>query len=411
MGSTAAAFDSDFFSYEDFIKSYNVGDNFKFLKIYSAYDKGRKNNKRRPLKEALTYPYIQPNSPYNISWFVFDIDRDFDVNEIFDKNLSLPNFIVINNENNHAQVWYKLKDPIWIQPKYKEHQAFKYQKAVYEAMRDVLNADRHFNRALCKNPFFYADDDKNRKWSRVDFTRKEYNLLELSIHLELQSKSASKNGKSKISIDRAEVENYPGAEKGSRNSSLFDHCRIEIYKHFAATNCNESELLEWSTKYIELQNEYNNPPLEVKECEAMAKSISSWTFNNIQPCSRKKTKYDDEARERSLVTRRNAKNKKVSKIKKLLKKNPDISNREIARRLGVSSNRVNAYIKEIKAQELQLENARKNRKAEKDHAAGSRFLSPGENSLCERFVNQFVCGDTTFDIAQKLWEQKHGKST
>lgn len=411
MFSAEALKESEVFTRDDFIESYDVGKHFKFLKIYSAYDKGRKSNKRRPLQEALTYPYIQPNSPYNISWFVFDIDRDFDVNEIFDKNLCTPNFIVINNENNHAQLWYKLRDPIWIQPKYKDCRAFKYQKAVYEAMRDVLDADRHFNRALCKNPFFYSDNDKNKKWSRVDFTRQEYSLIELCNHIDINFNSVS-SGKNKISIDREDIETFSGAEKGSRNSSLFEHCRHEIYKHFAVTNCTESELLEWSQKYIEIQNECNNPPLEAKECEAMAKSIASWTFSNIQPCCAKKSKYDDKARERSLITRRKAKNKKIEKIKKLLKKNPDISNREIARRFGFSTNCVNDYVKEIKAQELRSEIACQNKKAEKANAVGSRFLMPEKNPACERFVNQFVCGDTTFSIALKIARgQQNGKAT
>ena len=377
---------------QEFINSYNVGKNSKFLKIFSAHDKGRRGNKRRLVSEALTFPYIQPNSPYNMSWFVFDIDTEFDVNLIFDKNLALPNFIVYTKENGHAQVWYKLKNPIWLQ--FKDARAYQYQKAVYEALRDKLDADKHFNRAMCKNPFFYSDEDKNTKWSRVDFTRQEYTLQELAEHLDINF-NVQKSSKRNVNVNPEVVEEFPGAEKGSRNLSLFEHCRIEIYKYFAKSNCSESELLQWSQKYIEIQNENNNPPLEKKECESMAKSIATWTYNNIKPCNHKTQKYDDVARERSLITRVKAKNKKIVKIKKLLKINPNLSNREISRRLGFSTNSVNAYVKTIHAQEEQLKIAKENQALKKLNTAASAFL----NSACERFVNQVVCADYNLNLA------------
>ena len=375
------------FTKEDFIKSYNCGDNFRFLKIRSANDKGRHDNKRRLLKDALKFPYIQPNSDYNIKWLVFDIDRDFDSNDIWDNNLPIPNFILFNLENGHAQVWYCLKDPIWIQDKFK-NKVYKYYRKVYEAMREALKADRHFNRALCKNPFFYADNDKEKKWSRIDFSTYEYSLLELRNHLDISFSVAEE----KQNINVFEFEDdvlFPGAEQGSRNSSLFDFCRFSIYKHFSESNCSEPELLEWSKEFIMAQNENNVPPLKNKECEDMAKSITSWTYNNIQP--HKKSKYDDAARRRSLEKRRKKKLNKISKVKKFLKHNPRASNREIAQKMNFSLGCVNSYVKEIKEQQRFLENAKKNKKLKKANSSKSHFFEPDSKSFSEQFVNQFVC--------------------
>lgn len=395
------------FTKDDFLQSYNCGGNFRFLKIRSANDKGRHDNKRRLLKDALKYPYIQPNSDYNLKWFVFDIDRDFDTNDIFDNNLPMPNFILFNLENGHAQVWYRLKDSIWIQDKFK-NKVYKYSKIVYEAMRDVLKADRHFNRALCKNPFFYADDDKAKKWSRVDFCSYEYTLLELRNHLDISILNAEQK-KNKTSIDIEDDVSFFGAEQGNRNSSLFDFCRFAIYKHFSTTNCSEPELLEWSKEFITAQNENNVPPLKNKECEDMAKSISSWTYNNIQPC--KKSKYDDSARERSLEKRRKKRLNKISKVKKFLKHNPHASNREIAQKMNFSLGCVNSYMKEIKEQQRLLENAKKNKEMKKANFSKSRFFMPDSNGLSEQFVNQFVCRIDNADKAIDNSGGKNGKRT
>ena len=87
-----------------FSDSYYNGPNFQYLKIRSAEDKGRVANRNRFLNQALNFPYIQPNTHYNLKWFVFDIDREFELNEIFDKNLPEPNFIVFNPKNQHAHL-------------------------------------------------------------------------------------------------------------------------------------------------------------------------------------------------------------------------------------------------------------------------------------------------------------------
>ena len=260
--------------------------------------------------------------------------------------------------------------------------------AVYNAMRDALDADRHFNRALCKNPFFFSDGDKNAKWVRCDFCWAEYSLLELRNHLDINSFPDTDKKNTSVSVDFDLP--FCGAAEGCRNSSLFDFCRKAAYKYFSSSNCSENELLNWTEKYIENQNENNAPPLSPKECEAMAKSIATWTFNNIQVNAKKYKRYDAAAREKSLKTRIKNKNKKIAKIKRFLKKNPNISNREIARRFGYSVDSVNSYIKTIQAQQKQMEIARKNKSVKKENASFSSFLNP----FNERFVNQFVCGAT-----------------
>jgi len=139
--------------HNSFIKFYDIGKKTPYLRVRSAKDKGRSDNRTRILNEALSYPYIQPNTSFNKKCFVFDIDREFDLNFIFDNNLPVPNFVVYNRSSGKAHVWYVLKTPIYIQPQFKTSKAYKYGNAVYSALAKALKADRQFNQRLCKNPF------------------------------------------------------------------------------------------------------------------------------------------------------------------------------------------------------------------------------------------------------------------
>ena len=378
-----------FFSKKDFIESYNIGVNSNLLKIRSAEEKGRKNNRRRPILEALNFPYIQPNSNYNLSWFVFDIDRFFDFNEIFDKNLPLPNFIVFTKGNNHAQVWYRLDRPIWIQKGFENSLSARFQKIVYNALRDAFDADKHFNRCMCKNPFFYSGNEKNAKWQRIDFTNKKYSLSDLACHLDLVLED-SLIVKPLAAVDDFErftdsqksknekIKTFPGYKEGARNEELFNFARVEIYKYYSSSGCSESALMAYSEDLINELNKENNPPLELKECENIARSISKWTVKNIHTgvkCQKRYTKHD---REKSLYKRRKAAEKKLIAIQKLLKKEPDLSNREIARLTGYSLGSVNDYVSQIK----------KNSYYKKSPEIKKNF-----DSVIEHFVNQFVFCD------------------
>lgn len=367
---------------EDFIQSYNVGQNSDYLKIRSAQNKGQTSNRLRYLNNALNFPYIAPNSNYNLSWMVFDVDREFNLCEIEDKNLEQPNYVVFNPANGHAHLMYRLTTPVYCQGNFKESKPYKYYRAVYKALRKALGADVHFSGKLCKNPFA-------PEWRTIRMAEKTYTLGELSNHLDINwiDEKPSKRTTKKVRIDENIADEFSGAEKGSRNSSLFDYCRLKAYRHRMTAQCSEAEFVEWCVECVVEADKKNPAPIGKEargeqEIRQIGESIGYWTWTNLEPLKIKKEKYDDAAREKSLKVRQQNAAKKLKKIEKYLKKHPDASNREISRVLGegFSTDTVNKAVKKI------IEARRE--KAEKSRADAAAVV--GIVPVDERLVNQVV---------------------
>lgn len=372
--------------YVKFSDSYHIGSNTAFLKIRSANDKGRSDNRKRILEEALRYPYIQPNTSYNLRWFVFDIDRVFDLNEIFEKNLPEPNYIVWNPENLHAHLWYGLKNPIYQQEQFKKSKPVKYAKVVYNSLSKELAADTHFNRTLCKNPLHPA-------WNTIILKEEYYSLSEISSHLDINWNDEEPRARRKnINLNPELIENYSGVEKGSRNSALFEYVRHLAYKHRKIANCTEEDFIEWCIGVVKKADEKNPCPLALevkgeKELLQIGISVGKWTWMNLDPLKISKTaQYNDAARCKSLSIRRRKAIQKIKRIAKFLKTYPNASNREISRKLGegFSTDTVNKAVRKIKAEK---KDANEKSKASRDEVVA---LVPSNILLIERFVNQVV---------------------
>lgn len=430
ISGTTALKEPEYFTFEQFKESYNIGSNTQYLRIRSAFDKGRTENKRRPLEVALKYPYIQPNSDFNISWFVFDIDERKDgskfdyLEDIYYKNLPIPNFIVHTKINGHVQIWYKLKNPVYRQSTFKKSKVYDYYKKVYYSYNILfLRGDPNFNGGLCKNPFYYENNNYNNDWYRTDFSNYEYSLEEFynsllkkyeektlqqiyEIALE-QAKSKNINKKQSFKIvstaneqlnfnfpDDSIIDNYTGVSLGFRNDTLFNYVRIHCYKYYSKNNCSKEQLFNWCLsllKELDSKNTQNETERKrQKELETIAESISSWTYENIQP-QQKKELYTDSQRLKSLYKRRKNKEQHKTEVKKLLKNNPELSNREISRILtekhkketgnsGFSTATINKYIKELEKEKAQK------------HSLNEKFneLKNTNYLTSENFVNQFV---------------------
>lgn len=392
MFSNVAEKEINYISFADFKNSYSIGSNTEYLKIRSAKEKGRIENRKRFLDDALNFPYIQPNSDYNLKWLVFDIDRDFSYLEISDKNLKEPNFIVYNKENNHVQLWYSLKNAIWLQDDFKKNKAYQFYKIVYKRIREILKADKNFNQKLCKNPF-YSDVDKSCTWFKFDIHNYSYSLNELAEHLDLNI-DFEEEKKTDFKIIEFDFEEtlYSGVSKGERNSSLFDYVRKLAYRYYSKTECKETELYNYCLTLLKESDLKNIPSIQntnIKELETIAKSISGWTIENINP-RKKKEIYTESQRKKSLYIRQKKAKVKKAKVKKLLKNNSKISNREISRILGsgFSTATVNKYVKEIE-NEKKLKNSSKIK----------------NENFVNQFVKGFVCPDgvNLFDDVNNLF--------
>lgn len=378
IGTSAAALQTQLKS------SYFIGKQSQYLKIRSAFNKGQEQNRNRYLDEALTYPYIQPNTNFNLKWLVFDVDRDYNIAEIYDCNAPIPNFVVVNPENGHSHLWYGLNQAVYSQVQFKSSRPMQYAKAVYKALCKKLDADVHFNKVLCKNPI-------HEMWQTISLRKELYDLSELASHLDINwiDETPAKKRRFRTAaatITMEDVGQFSGADSGSRNSETFDYCRFKAYSHRRNTNCSEKELIDWTYALVKTVNASNRPSMDERECSQIAESIAVWTYANIDPVKAKEAMYDESDRERSLLVRQKKAAKKVKEIKKYLKKHPDASNREISRVLGdgFSTDTVNRAVKKIAAE----------KKAKAEKAAASRAevvgVVPSDDPLSERFVNQVV---------------------
>lgn len=368
------------------VSSYDIGNHFKYLKIRSAYDKGQRSNRNRYVEDALKFPYIQPNSLFNLKWFVLDIDRNFNIIEIEEKNLPTPNLVVFNKKNGHAHLWYGLEKAIYQQFQFKESKPIKYAKAVYKALCRALDADVNFSQTLCKNPL-HSD------WTTISMRDEYYTLADLANHLDInwEEPIGTKTHSKKVHISADVVEEFKGVDRGSRNSELFEYVRHKAYKHRMTADCSESDFISWCIECVKQADLINPEPLQndyrgEKEIEQIGKSIGYWTWTNLDPHKIKASKYDDAARARSLMVRKKAAAKKLKKIERYLKKHPQESNRAISKALGdgFSTDTVNRLVKAIKA--------KKEAQAAKSRASRTEVVGkvPQDDSISERFVDQVV---------------------
>lgn len=157
------------------------------------------------------------------------------------------------------------------------------------------------------------------------------------------------------------------------------------------SDCSESEFIEWCCELVAKADAQNPDPLSKelrgdKELRQIGESIGYWTWANLEPLKIKASKYDDAARERSLMVRQKTAAKKLKKLERYLKNHPQESNRAISRALGegFSTDTVNRLVKAIKA--------KKEAQAAKSRASRAEVVGkvPHNDSVGERFVNQVV---------------------
>ncbi len=135
-----------------------------------------------PKRLALLKKYIQPNHPYYTYFFVFDLDYDTAYIDFYYSmtGVPTPNLIIENPENGHAHYVYQLKTPIYKTDASKP-KPIQYGNAVYNALRDVLNADVGYTGLITKNAV-------HEQWRTYTIRSEPYTLNQLAEHLELTSK-------------------------------------------------------------------------------------------------------------------------------------------------------------------------------------------------------------------------------
>lgn len=207
-----------------------------------------------PKKLAIKEHYIQPNHPAVMRWLWFDIDHPDALFTYYYENTPVPNLIIVNPENGHAHVGFRLRVEVGLTGE-SRLQPINYMRAVYYALRLALRADAGYVGNLIKCPF--ARD----MWQVYISGTKDYDLKELADMLDLE-----------VLPKTSDNDDIFG-----RNKALFDHTR-----HIAYPMAQEHSYKTLLAALLPIATAYNATypiPLFGNEVYTLCKSISRYCYS------------------------------------------------------------------------------------------------------------------------------------
>jgi hypothetical protein len=209
---------------------------------------------------------LEINPPSLVSWLVFDIDRDNAAFAWQDAiGLKAPHLAIINQENGHAHLWYKLASPV-CRSEAGRLKPLEYLAAIQRTYTSLLGADPGYAGLVTKNPLHPAH-------GLLIFRplSKPYSLSELASNVDLLPKPR-----------KSEVVQGLG-----RNCTVFDTVRQWAYKAISGY-WRPDGISDWKKALrseCEAINSTFPQPLPVSEIRSISESIASWTWKRITPAN------------------------------------------------------------------------------------------------------------------------------
>ena len=271
----------------------------------------------RSAAEAITKKYIQPNSPYDLRWLVYDVDRSTAHYDWEDLKAPPPNITAMNKENGHAHLLYALEVPVWKQPE--AHQRpLRYAASIDVALTRLLQADPGYSKLICKNPL-------HNHWNVNVFQRYSYDLDLLAEYLDLKP--------------YADRRSYLPPVGLGRNCKLFDLTRLWSYREIRKGGyLNEDFFIYECIQYAGYKNQEFDSPLPHSEVKATGKSVGKWTYRHMTPDGFKL--WGDNRRKKSITVRKTKAQKRTEGIRAYKLAHPESTNKEIAVIFAVSEKTV-----------------------------------------------------------------------
>lgn len=271
-------------------------------------------NKVRRLQHAIEKKYIQPNNFNSYNWLVFDIDYALTIETITeDIGLPAPTFFVQNPKNRHAHVFYLLEIPVHNNTG-SSYKALKLCSAVQRGMLVKLDADVGYNNLLAKNALHNA-------WNVIYTPPVAYSLTELAEYVDLNTE---------VNLDYGL----------GRNCTLFDQTRKWAYR---AIRQGWPALEQWLMaveQRVLMYNKQFETPLDYNECKHIAKSIANYTHSRFSP--EQFSQWQAEQGAKGGKAKGKAYEDKRSQALALHTKG--LSNKDIAKQLGIHRNSVRNYL-------------------------------------------------------------------
>ena len=249
-----------------------------------AKNKAEKANKYSHKSLVAEYSHFTPNiNKKFIHCLVFDLDdhlQQFNFMYWSEVGLPPPNIIIKNPlKNNSIQYIYLLEYPIYCQ---KNPNVKNWLDDIYRVMRELLNADKFFNRTRSKNPFSPLHDvfvSGAEPYTLTDLADKAF-LIDCDINspttyinpFKTTAPTATPQSK-QITLDLPiQAVNDPSLYSG-RNDETFHKIRFVGYANAYRSDDDLFNLL--LNACIQYQKRFDTP-LDVRECEYIARSITKF---------------------------------------------------------------------------------------------------------------------------------------
>ena len=107
--------------------------------------------KIRPKNSAISFKYIQPNSPFYQHYFVLDLDYESAMSEILYSldGVPMPNFVAENPQNGRLHAFFFFFSPIYTNDASRQ-KPIMLANAVYLRLRELFNADFGYSGLISK---------------------------------------------------------------------------------------------------------------------------------------------------------------------------------------------------------------------------------------------------------------------
>jgi hypothetical protein len=221
--------------------------------------------------------YIQQNTPWQLSFMVFDLDYKEAIYAHEKADVLAPSFYVVEPTKTTAHAVYALEQPV-LRHNSSNDKPQRLFATLEQAYGEKMGADAGYSGLIMKNPF--CEDYK----VYLPEERKPllYSLSDLAEYVDFDSINKKRLRKT---IDIA------NAYSESRNIAVFDMVRKWAYK--AIRNYWSCSYESWlsavnqavSEAWAGIESDYSSAshPYLISERKATAKSIAKWTWKNITP--------------------------------------------------------------------------------------------------------------------------------
>ncbi|CAH0527557.1 hypothetical protein CTH30272_01201 [Allocatenococcus thiocycli] len=256
---------------------------------------------------------------------------DFDNGNPFDwcKLPVQPNVVVFNKESSNHQCFWLLKDPVYCQESARNHAAYKYLRAIENAIDIKYEADPDFKRDISKNPF-------HPHWEAHWIHDRTHTLEGLEKGLELDLGRKARKGK-----------NTSLEGKSGRNTGVFDQVRFRAYGEVSRyKDLDGVQFEDWHKivlAWCERANQFEGKEaLDKRELAGIAKSIASFCWHRLKPKKKRMTTEQIKEAQRNAQKMTKAKQKGRSEaaikeaIRQLKDENKRVSKAAVARLAGLS---------------------------------------------------------------------------